>query len=409
MAFFKWFGGKTAAEHEKRADEYAGEAAWGKAKLEYEKALDKFESQPERSAADNQRVLDKIRQSRLALAEQHLQSSRDLMEAGYDEDAAELLELALELSGNSPTREQIETLLHQTRPAAGVPATAGDENDIEVAELSQTTAPTEDHFWVLCSMLPEELQDIYSGYGPAFREGYVALHQGEFQKAAESLDQALHSMPEDGSYITIELAGAYFNLGRIDEARRLSEEFIQHHPDALPGYELLCEIYWEQENFGAARHLLENCPEPLHATVAYVILYGETLRGETEYSQASDWFNEHLQRHGWNDKIALALAGVYEQSGESDQALDLYSRYIGNCRGCGSTTPPEIERKYADLSLAGGNISDQILEIYLSLARKDPAHAADYYFKVSRIYTDRGNQKEALRFEDIAEQIKAAG
>jgi tetratricopeptide (TPR) repeat protein len=258
-------------------------------------------------------------------------------------------------------------------------------------------------------MLPDELQDIYSGYGPAFREGYVALHQGEFQKAAECLDQALQSRPENGGYIMLELAGAYFNLGRNDEARHLTEEFTRQHPDALPGYELLCEIYWEQEDFGNARQLLENCPKPLHATVAYVVLYGETLRRETEYSRASDWFNEHLQRHGWNDKIALALASVYEQNGEADQALDLYSRYIGNCRGCGSTTPPEIERRYADLSLAGGNISDEILELYLSLARKDPTHAADCYHKVSRIYTDRGNQTEALRFEAIAEQVKEEG
>ena len=403
MAFFKWLGGKTAAEHEKRADEFAAEAAWGKAKLEYEKALDKLESQPEQPEADSERLHDKIRQNSLALADQHLHNGRELMEAGYPEDAAELFELALELSANSPARERIATLLQQARPAADAFSTAGDEAAHEPVEPFPTEDLTDDYFLVLCSMLPDELQEVYSQYGPAFREGYVALNQGEFQKAAECLDQALQSRPDDGGYILLELAGAYFNLGRIDEARRLAEKFIQRHPEALPGYELLCEIYWEQKDFGSARGLLKNCPRPLHATVAYVVLYGETLRREAEYGQALDWFNDHMQRHGWNDKIALALAAVYEQSGQAEQALNLYSRYMGNCRGCGSTTPPEIERKYADLSLAGGNFSDEILEIYLALARKDPAHAADYYFKVSRIYTHRGNQTEALRFESIAE------
>ena len=130
MGLFKWFGGKTAAEHEIRADAFADEAAWGKAKLEYERALEKLESQPQQVAADTQRVQEKIRQSRLALAEDHLNNSRDLIDAGYHEDAADLLELALELSGDSPISEEISALLRESRPAAA-DTWPGDEAALE--------------------------------------------------------------------------------------------------------------------------------------------------------------------------------------------------------------------------------------------------------------------------------------
>jgi len=407
MALFKWFSAKTAADLENRADEFAAAGAWGKAKLEYERALDRLELETGAHSEAGGRLEKKIRQSCRALADQHLANGRELLQAGHRQDAAELLELALELCPDSTHRPQIVVLLEQARGAGGSGFAAADEALDKEAEPQPTTEGAEEHFMVLCSMLPDELQDVYSGYGQAFREGYVALHRGEFQKAAELLQQAHRLHPGDGGYISMELAGAYFNLGRNDEARRLCENFVQKYPEALPGYELICDIYWEQKDFESARILLKNCPLPLKTSVAYVVLYGETLRRESEYDAAADWFNRHLQEHGWNDKIALALAAVFEQSGLPDRALALYGRYMANCRGCGSGTPPEIECKYADLSLAGGNLSDEILEIYLALARKDPARAADYYAKVSRIYAGRGDQKEALRFERIAAQINA--
>ena len=180
---------------------------------------------------------------------------------------------------------------------------------------------------------------------------------------------------------------------------------MRHNPEALPGYEILCEIYWEQNDFERARCLLEGCPQQLQTSVAYIVLYGETLHREARYEEAAQWLTGHLQTYGWNDKIAIALANAYEQGGKTNEALALYARFMDNCRGCGNQTPIEVERKYADLSLADGNHSDQILEIYLALAQKDPENAAQYYLNASRIYTARGNPSEAQRFKDIASQF----
>jgi len=52
---------------------------------------------------------------------------------------------------------------------------------------------------------------------------------------------------------------------------------VANHPDALPGYQVLCEVYWESEAFDRADALLESCPEELQNSSAYVLLRGETL------------------------------------------------------------------------------------------------------------------------------------
>jgi tetratricopeptide (TPR) repeat protein len=406
MALFKWFGGKTAAEHEHRADELFAGKDWGKAKLEYEKALDKLEAAADPEAAAIERLNNAIRRSCQALAQEHIQSGRELMRHGYRRDAAELFELALALCQDERTHRTATDLLERSRPAAESTSISPANLAGPETEPSSTPIPTEERFMILCSMLPEALQDIYSGYGRSFQQGYVALHEGRFGEAVEFLEAAQASAPDSGSYISLELAGAYFNLDRLDESRRLLETFLQHQPEALPGYEMLSEIYWEQMDFENAWRLLNGCPQSLQFSAAYVVLKGETLRREARFEEAARWFGEHLQTYGWNDKIATALAAVYEQSGKVDEALALYARYLNNCRGCGSKTPVAVERNYADLSLTKGDHSEQILEIYLGLAGRDPANAAEYYLKVSQIYAARGNRAESLRFREIAGQHK---
>jgi tetratricopeptide (TPR) repeat protein len=406
MALFKWFGGKTAAEHENRADELFARKAWGKAKLEYEKALDKLEAEADPETAVIERLKNGIHQSCQALSQAHIQNGRELIESGYMRDAAELLELALELCQDEQTHRTAAELLEKARSAAGKAAISSAQLPEPATNPSPTPAPAEDHFLILCSMLPEALQDIYSGYGPSFQKGYVALHEGRFDAAVEFLEAARASAPDPGSYISLELAGAYFNLNRLEESRRLLEAFLQHQPEALPGYEMLSEIYWEQKDFENAWRLLKGCPKSLQSSVAYVVLHGETLRREARFEEAAQWFDDHLQAHGWNDKIAMALATVYQHSGRVNDALTLYGRYLKACRGCGTQTPVEVERNYANLSLTQGDHSEQILEIYLTLARRDPANAAEYYLNVSRIYAARGNRTESLRFREIAGQFQ---
>jgi len=66
--------------------------------------------------------------------------------------------------------------------------------------------------------------------------------------------------PAPRSFIPLELATAFLNLGEYDDARRLLELFLQYHPDVLPAYQFLCEIFWETKAFDQAEARLSTLP-----------------------------------------------------------------------------------------------------------------------------------------------------
>ena len=79
---------------------------------------------------------------------------------------------------------------------------------------------------------------------------------------------------------------------------------------------------------------------------------------------------------------------------------------MNQCRSCRARIDPFIKQKFADLSFDSGLNTTEVLEMYLSLAREIPQNAADYYHKISRIYTAQGNEEEARRFQLIAEKYE---
>ena len=118
-----------------------------------------------------------------------------------------------------------------------------------------------------------------------------------------------------------------------------------------------------------------------------------------------------LSRYGWNENITKVLAVTLESANQPGPARDLYGQIIRRCNNCSSPTAfashidPYTRRRYAELSLAAGDHSTEVLELFLSLIRDDTAPAPSYYRKVSQIYTERGDKMESLRFQEFAEQF----
>jgi tetratricopeptide (TPR) repeat protein len=243
-------------------------------------------------------------------------------------------------------------------------------------------------------------------YGELFKRGYLALNQGNFEQAADCLSQSMDENPNPESYIPLELATALLNLGKHDEARSLLESFIEYHPDALPGYQLLCEIFWEAKAFESAHALLSSLSQELSESVAGYLLRGETLYHEEKYSEAKAFYRDFLKTYDWNEPIARALAKTHEALGEMANARNLYREIMDHYRSCRGRIDPVIKQKYADLNFESGIYSTEILEMYLTLAQEVPQNSSDYYRKISRIYSAQGETLEAKRFQQIAEKIE---
>jgi tetratricopeptide (TPR) repeat protein len=409
MRIPKIFSGKNPEQHEQKADWYFENKTWGKAKLEYEAALAKLEKKTPGDAEFKDRLETKIRQSKESLAFEHKQSADELMGAGYYEDAAELYGLALELTEDPQLLVALEKCMQEIENCT-VKKEQKDIPDI-VRPAEKVIAPAnrehgDEYFAALYGTLPDNIRKAYLGYGDTFKKGYIALNQGEFEQAAKQLSVAMTENPSPESFIPLELATAYLNLEKYDEAQLLLEAFVENQPKVLPGYQLLCEILWETKAFDAAEKLLSTIPEVLKESVAVYLLRGETFFRRQSYSQAKTLYLDFLQSFGWHEHIARALARTLEAGGETEKARQLYGEILNNCQSCSSRVDPFIKRKFADLSLVAGLYSTKILEHYLSLVQEDPGRAAEYHQKISRIYSALGNEAEARRFELIANELE---
>jgi len=402
---------KDPEHYEQKADSLCKSEKWGKAKIEYERALERLEKSSPWDDGYRQSLREKIQHCREALARQHRQSAADLLEAGHLEDARRYIELALELTADDRLTEALEMMQSSAQTAGSEPPqttlTSGGQQPGAASEAPPFEEQDDDQFAALLGTLPEAVEAAYRSYGQTFKTGYLALNRGDFEKAHSHLSRALEEHPDPGSYIALELANACVNMAEQDRACELLETFLEHHPDALPAYRLLCEIFWETKEFERAEKLLASLPAELAQSAAAWRLRGETLQRSRNYTAAKSLYRNFLKTYGWDEIIARQLAEVHEALDEMANARNLYRQIMQQCRSCGASIDPVIKQKFADLCFASGINSDEVLEIYLSLAQEIPQNAGTYYDKVSQLYASRQNAEQARRFAQLAEKYAA--
>jgi len=411
MGLLKFFSSKDPENYEKKGDALFETRAYGKAVVEYERALQRLEKASPWDDGYRHSLQDKISSSKELLAQDHENLARELMEAGHNDDARQYIELALELTGDPQLKATLEAHLQNLATKRHNAQTTLPDLEVEDREDDADAQPIEpeqddEYFTALIGTLPEEVQDSYQSYPEAFKSGYLALNRGDFERAAEDLSRAMQEHDDPQSYIPLELATACLNLGDYEKAAGLAESFVQHHPDALPAYQLLCEAFWETKAFDRAEALLDSLPGDLAESVAVYLLRGETLYQAGKYAEARRFYRDFLKKYDWNEAVARALAKTHEALGERTNARYLYGEIMNQCRSCHARIDPEIKQKFADLSYASGLKTTEVLEIYLALTRENPQNAADYYQKISRIYAAQGNEDEARRFQSIFEKYE---
>ncbi|WP_372681328.1 tetratricopeptide repeat protein [Desulfosarcina sp.] len=408
MAWFNLFSGPSAERLEQKGDALGAAGFWGAAKLEYERAQRKLEAATVQDQVTLDRIEEKVSASREALAREHHRNASDLAAIGDFKEALELLELALALTGDDPLKE---TLAQQRREIEATLAVerrqtlSAPESDGEPEEGSADVPSPDEAFRALCGTLPDSVRRAYLGYGSDFKTGYLALNNGDFETAADYLARALEARNAADSYIPLELATACLQLNRLEQARHLLETLLQHHPDTLPAYQILCEIYWEQGAFDQADALLASIPGELAASLPVFVLKGETLFQAGHFDVAKTFYRDFLATYGWDESIAGALARTHEALNELDHARRMYQEIMVHCDSCHRRIDPHIKEKLADLSFAAGVHDTAVLELYLSLAQERPEKATVYFAKVSRIYQTKGNENEARRFQALANQM----
>ena len=412
MPFLKFLSGPSPEKLEKKGDTHYDSGLWGHARLEYEHALEKAKKESRLSPDWEVRLFGKIAKAKEALAGDHQKTAEDLIEGGYYDDARPLISLAREITTDEMRIQALTALAEKLEAFQQAEAEKTPTEDYygladEQAPEEHMEATLDEQYQTLCALcgpLPPEIQETYLSYGEDFRAGYLALNAGDFEAAATFLSRAMAADSTPGSYIPLELATAYLHLGRRTEARDLLVPFSEHHPEALPAYQLLCDICWEEKDFQQADAVIDSVPEDLAESLAVWLLRGETRYHAGDFEAAKALYQTFLDNHGWQEEIALALASAHEASGGHENARLIYREIMERCTGCRARIDPEIKHKYAELSFAAGIHDTNVLELYLALAQEIPDKAPMYYDRVAGIYAALGNKTEAARFRFIAKR-----
>lgn len=421
MGLFDLFSGRSPEFHEQRGDECTAGRDYGNALLEYEKALEKIDRRFPEKVHLKDRLNGKRKKSADSLAGQHLETAEAVADSGVFEEAREYCRLAMDLAQDEKLKKEIENKLGAFSQALASlpedpeygPSGAPDWRDEEavedeeaeelgewIEEAAENPEYDEEIFGVLCSTLPEDLREAYQEYGESFAVGYVALNEGDFEAAAEYLEDAL-SENSTPNLIPLELATAYIHLGLHEEASGLLDSFVRENPEQPRAYQLLCEIYWENRAFGRADRLLEGVPESIRETKAILLLKGENRFQQKDYAGAQSIF-EHCSALYPKDEIVMrALAKTSEASGAFAEAKQLYAEVINRCLSCGTRTDPFLKRRYAELCFKDGETSSTLLNLYLSLAQDDPDNRPLYFNRISSIFQSKGEHDEAKRYKKL--------
>jgi len=400
--------GKTPADHERTGDALVRDESWGEAKLSFETALEKIWKHSSGDSRMADRLKTKIDECKEALAMAHRQEADALMAVDCVEEALELFALARELTSDPQLKEALDQQILSARRQAASPLFHLEDQvhlPSEGPSFDEPMDDEDDHFDLLLGALPDDIQQAYRSYGYNFKRGYLALNASAFDEAVAYLTLADEENAFEESLVPLELATAHVNTGQADAARALLEKLVQHRPDLLPAFQLLCDIYWEEKNFDQAMQLIDALSPELASSMGAYLLKGETLLRAARNREARSFFQDLLKTYGWKEPVAIGLAKAHEALGHADPAIDIYGELISRCSGCGSRVDPSIKRKYADLSLAHGRLTPQVLEHYLALSQEDPANAVHYYRSISQIYAALGNDEESARFESIAMEL----
>jgi tetratricopeptide (TPR) repeat protein len=409
MGLLKFFSGKDPEEYEKQGDAYFGIGEFGSAKLEYENALHKLERKRPDDTGYANRLQVKIVRSRESLARSHMESGEELMNMNLYDDAEDIFLLASELTENRTLKDALEDLVQEAkrRKREELP----EEAPAVIAGASATEQPVyhdegDEYFTALVSTLPDEIRHAYLGYGDTFKEGYVALNQGDYERAFVLLTNALEENMPGGNHIFFEIGTACLNVGKPEEARKVLEGYVQENPTLLRGYHLLCEALWETGAFDEAHEVIRSSPAELRKNPHMKLLDGETLFRAGRYEKAESFYNDCLNTDGWDENIVRHLALTCEALGKTAKANDLYGEIMSQCQQCRTRLDPFIKARYADTAFELGNMSAAILELYLSLAQEIPEERARYFRKISKIYAAQGHENESLRYLAFAKRLE---
>ena len=299
----------------------------------------------------------------------------------------------------------IEALLRECDALAGLRAPGGIVHKVvapDVSYVDDGPGATEeggfypgidDLFELAIADKPRGRIDAYRLLGDDFKAGYVALVQGNAERAVGFLAAS----KEGGAsfVVNLELGRAWSLAGRMDEAREALKLAERSAPSDVEVSILLAAVNIELGRFDEARERLEvlarDETDDADADADITFLLGRSLAGAKKSDAALEKFRETVKKEPRFHEAYYEAADVLRRRGDSEAAFELLNR------AC-HLAPDEIRynRELVELVLSDDGHDDEAgLAACDRLMVNDEDNAWQYLKWIAELYIRRGFIREA--------------
>jgi tetratricopeptide (TPR) repeat protein len=348
------------------------------------------------------RLADKVRKSKRVAFEKTAELANRLIREGERELAEGQLLTLRELAEDEAARAEIQRALDDIESGRAFVRSKVPEVEEDPEEHDESDVLFEQ----AVGILPEEDRERALGMNEAFRKGLLGYASGDYEEAAEKLEWAQNSYPDDAMILELR-SHALLQLGRSAEAGKILRKLVEarpHRPDAwiaLAGHEVQ-----EGRPEGALEVLREGQGKnPL--TGDSLELYLE----EPQVLMALGRHGEALERigaildFGPDDATTASLlaARACELSGDADAASDYYDEALVPRCSCSPAVLTRIGLSHAqspfdvggDHFLLKGD-HKRALDLY-NIAENQVGPNPDRAAKIAVIYAATGETEAARR------------
>ena len=156
--------------------------------------------------------------------------------------------------------------------------------------------------------------------------GKIFMRLGQHAEALIALEEAVKMNPLNHDR-KIDLAAAYFALGRDQEAEQLVNTISTANPTDM-NLISLAELYTEREDLEAAGKFLKRTVDPIKETVPTFNNYAIMLRKAGRFEEAEDIYSKCLRANPDSDLLHYNYALLYISAGRRAAALESLNRAL---------------------------------------------------------------------------------
>ena len=409
MVLSRFFGKKSPIESVRKACQ---EQRWADC-LRLGEALDPMTLVPEVQAELHQM----LEQAGDSLARLNLAEAEAFARAGDSAKAGEHFGLARQQARSAELQQDIAAANNRLRaqepmtappPHAAAGHCAGGTCDSGASSDGRAAASPHElddltHFELTLSSYPPDLAERYLRVSDAFRESFLAAHEGRDQEALDLFDQLPADEHNDLFYF--ERGSLLARTGSREPARRDLEKALQLNPAQPLALEALILLEMGDQQLDRAEQL---ALQGVDKGVAHSFCLGRlaTLRAhQGRFDEALDFGRQALAQGTVDADTVVLTASLLEKKGQIDEAEQLLTALGGG--GCGGGVPSAL----AEFWLRHHRNLDKALGAFNHSARSEPQNPR-WILRIGETYLAKGWKKDgralvekALAHPDLDPQL----